>query len=122
MIKKLRVISSFGLVLLIGMMITTSACGEGLGGKYTVRYEVSGSAVEVSYRTAEGDQHQYISAPWSYELGTDNEEQLVSLRAKSGSGTVYVKIYLNGELAVSDSEPGGGYWAITGTYKISELL
>lgn len=108
-------------LLLAGILLLTAGC-EKIGGKYTVEYEVTGNATFVSYFTPDGEQYQAgVSTPWAYSFKTSNENQSISLRAGSGGSTVYVRIYLNGDQVLSDSE-SGGLTAITGTYKISDFL
>lgn len=61
------------------------------------------------------------SIPWSYSFSTDNENQTVNLGATAGASTVYVKLYVNDNLELSDSE-SSGLTAMTGTYTIADLL
>lgn len=95
---------------------------SGGGGAYGVLYEVTGTAISLYYFTSGGQQNENSpSIPWSYSFSTDNANQTVNLGATAGGSTVYVKLYINGSLKLSDSA-NSGLTAMTGTYTISELL
>ncbi len=112
-----------GLLFIACSFLLIPGCDKDDSKNYTVKYEVTGSATFASYFTPSGEQSQSsISTPWSYSFSTSDRSQNISLRAGStSSGTVYVKVYLNGNLVLSDSE-SNGLTAITGTYRISDFL
>ncbi len=91
--------------------VTTYAPSPSPAGRDTVVYEITGTAesVDVTLNSASGGTEQYsnVSVPHSYRYSNFQDDFLyISAQNNGDTGTVTVKIYVNGKLVKSASSSG----------------
>lgn len=108
--KKIKFLFSF--MILLFTIFGCSTCNkiEDMGKEKTIKYEVSGTAktVSITMNNATGGTEQFseVPTPWSETFKMKSGFLYISAQNQTSSGTVTVKIYVDGKVTQQSTSEG----------------